>query len=119
MIGALGAALAVGLGAFGAHGLEGTLSDKMMSNYQTGVQYQMFHTLGILIVGTLAAYTGDSSALTWSGWLLLFGIVIFSGSLYVMALTGMTWLGAITPIGGVSFIIGWVLLVVAVSKIKK
>lgn len=116
IIGAIGAALAVGLGAFGAHGLEGTLSEKMMANYKTGVQYQIFHTLGILIVGALSAYTGGSTLFTWSGWLLLFGTVIFSGSLYLMAFTGMTWLGAITPIGGVSFIVGWIVLVIAVLK---
>ncbi|SDI49020.1 Uncharacterized membrane protein YgdD, TMEM256/DUF423 family [Natribacillus halophilus] len=111
------AALAVAIGAFGAHGLEGRVSERMLENYQTGVQYHMFHALGMIAAGLTAALAGGNALLGWSGGLMFFGIIVFSGSLYTMALTGMTWLGAITPIGGVAFIVGWILLTVAVFKI--
>ncbi len=117
VLGALNAAAAVGFGAFGAHGLEGKLSDKLMEVYQTGVQYHIMHALGLLAIGLAAAYAGSSASLSWAGWLLFAGIVIFSGSLYTMAFTGMTWLGAITPIGGTAFIAGWIMLVISVLKI--
>ncbi|MBB6450555.1 uncharacterized membrane protein YgdD (TMEM256/DUF423 family) [Geomicrobium halophilum] len=116
VIGAVMSALAVAIGAFGAHGLEGRVSERMLDNYQTGVQYHMFHALGMIAVGIVGTISGGSSMVSWSGWLMLFGIIVFSGSLYIMALTGMTWLGAITPIGGVSFIVGWILLTLAVMK---
>ncbi|WP_090396288.1 DUF423 domain-containing protein [Natribacillus halophilus] len=116
-IGTIMAALAVAIGAFGAHGLEGRVSERMLENYQTGVQYHMFHALGMIAAGLTAALAGGNALLGWSGGLMFFGIIVFSGSLYTMALTGMTWLGAITPIGGVAFIVGWILLTVAVFKI--
>jgi uncharacterized membrane protein YgdD (TMEM256/DUF423 family) len=113
-IGAIASLLSVAFGAFGAHGLKGLLSDSMMRNYETGVQYQMFHSLGLILIGMLILlWDKDSRSSAWlnrAGWLLLAGIVLFSGSLYTMALTGKTWLGAITPIGGVSFIAGWAVL---------
>ncbi|WP_088104479.1 DUF423 domain-containing protein [Halalkalibacter urbisdiaboli] len=108
--------LAVIIGAFGAHGLEGKLTEKMMKNYQTGVLYHMIHGIGLLAVGVIALKLTASSALNGAGWSFLIGILLFSGSLYVMALTGITKLGAITPIGGLAFIIGWVLLVTAVVR---
>ncbi|GAK06955.1 DUF423 domain-containing protein [Geomicrobium sp. JCM 19038] len=114
--GAILAMLAVAIGAFGAHGLEGSITDNMLENYQTGVQYHMFHSLGILVIGIVISMTGPSKLLQVSASLLVIGIVIFSGSLYVMALTGMTWLGAITPIGGVSFISGWLCLTIATLR---
>ncbi|MFZ4454066.1 DUF423 domain-containing protein [Salibacterium aidingense] len=117
ILGALNAALAVGFGAFGAHGLEGKLSDRLMDVYQTGVQYHIMHALGLLVIGLTAAYAGGSTSLSWAGWLLFGGIVIFSGSLYTMAFTGISWLGAITPIGGTAFIAGWIMLIIAVVKI--
>ncbi|QDI93109.1 DUF423 domain-containing protein [Salicibibacter halophilus] len=110
-------ALAVAIGAFGAHGLEGRVSERMLENYQTGVQYHMFHALGIIAVGLTATVIGGSALLGWAGGLMLFGTIVFSGSLYTMALTGMTWLGAITPIGGVAFITGWILLMIAAFKL--
>ncbi|QQK78072.1 DUF423 domain-containing protein [Salicibibacter cibarius] len=116
-IGAVMGALAVAIGAFGAHGLEGRVSERMLENYQTGVQYHMFHALGIIVVGLTAAVIGGSALLGWAGSLMLFGIIVFSGSLYTMALTGMTWLGAITPIGGVAFIAGWILLMITAFKL--
>lgn len=115
-IGSIIMALAVVIGAFGAHGLEGKLSERMMKNYQTGVQYHMIHGLGILAVGLLAVKMTTSGLLTGAGWSFLIGIILFSGSLYAMALTGITKLGAITPIGGLAFIVGWVLLAIAALR---
>ncbi len=108
--------LAVVIGAFGAHGLEGKLSERMMKNYQTGVQYHMIHGIGIIAVGLLAMKMATNGLLTGAGLSFLIGIFLFSGSLYVMALTGITKLGAITPIGGLAFIIGWVLLALAAIR---
>ena len=105
-------ALAVGLGAFGAHGLKARLDAYALSVYEKAVFYQFIHALGILIVAVLAR-TGaiTPSAQTRVGWLLLVGILFFSGSLYTLAVSGVRILGAITPIGGLAFIAGWALLV--------
>jgi uncharacterized membrane protein YgdD (TMEM256/DUF423 family) len=116
-LGALNGFLSVALGAFGAHILEGKLSDHYLSTWQTGVQYQMFHALALVAVGLLMSKFPGSSLVSWSGWLFFAGIVLFSGSLYVLSLTGVKVLGAITPIGGVSFLIAWILLMVAASKL--
>jgi len=103
--------LGVILGAFGAHGLKNSISESMMANYQTGVQYHLIHTLALL--GTaLASARLRKNTVVLAGWFFAGGIVIFSGSLYLMALTDMRWLGAITPIGGVCLIIGWLLLLI-------
>lgn len=116
ILGALNAAVAVGFGAFGAHGLEGRISARLIEVYQTGVQYHIMHALGLLAIGLVAAHIGGSALIAWAGWLLFAGIIIFSGSLYTMAFTGIGWLGAITPIGGTAFIAGWILLVIAVIR---
>ena len=115
-LGGANAALVVMLGAFGAHGLKGRLSPAMMEIYHTAVQYQVFHALGLLAVGLAAAWIPASTLLKWSGWLMLAGIVLFSGSLYVLSLTGQRWLGAVTPFGGLAFIAAWVLFCVAVLR---
>lgn len=115
MTAALLMALAVAIGAFGAHGLKSHLSDEMMQTYKTGVEYHFYHALGLLLVGVLSL-SMPSGLLNWSAVLLAAGIILFSGSLYVLAVTGIKWLGAITPFGGLSFIVGWVLLFVAVWK---
>ncbi|QWU17801.1 Uncharacterized membrane protein YgdD, TMEM256/DUF423 family [Paenibacillus sophorae] len=109
-LGALLAMLAVAIGAFGAHILKSSLGESAMAVYETGVQYHMMHALGLLIVGIAAGQWGESSRLRWSGWLLLAGIVLFSGSLYALSISGIKVLGAITPLGGVCFIAGWLLL---------
>ena len=114
-IGSISGALAVLLGAFGAHGLKNRLSEKMLSNYMTGVEYHFYHTLALLIVG-LIALNYPTRQLTAAGWAFTLGILLFSGSLYAMALTGHTKLGAITPVGGLAFIAGWILLAVSVLK---
>ncbi|MGO4889098.1 DUF423 domain-containing protein [Anaerobacillus sp. MEB173] len=116
MIGSINAFLAVALGAFGAHGLQPRLSERMFEIYQTGVQYHMIHALGIILVGILADKFVDSTAIVWAGWALFIGIILFSGSLYVLSVTGITKLGAITPIGGVAFLIGWILVAVAAFR---
>lgn len=108
-------ALAVALGAFGAHGLKSQLSSDMMQTYKTGVEYHFYHALGLLLIGILAV-SFPSEMIKWSALLLTAGIILFSGSLYVLAVSGIKWLGAITPIGGLSFIAGWILLFLAVWK---
>ncbi|MBM4761595.1 DUF423 domain-containing protein [Bacillus sp. B15-48] len=116
IIGAVNAFLSVALGAFGAHGLEGKVEQKYLETWQTGVTYQMFHAVGLLIIGVLLGHLPANSLLTWSGWLMVIGIILFSGSLYVLTLTKISILGAITPLGGVSFLIAWVLLIIAAVR---
>lgn len=116
IIGAINAFLSVALGAFGAHALEGKISAKYIETWNTGVQYQMFHAIGILIIGVMLGNLAPSSLLSWSGWLMLIGTIIFSGSLYVLSLSGIKVLGAITPLGGVSFLAAWVLLIIFAAK---
>jgi len=113
--GAIFMALAVLLGAFGAHALKKVLSPEMLAIYKTGVEYQFYHALGLLIVG-LVGFHFDSKWLRWSGILLIVGIVIFSGSLYALSISGIKILGAITPIGGLSFVAGWIFLAIAIFK---
>ncbi|HKL17929.1 MAG TPA: DUF423 domain-containing protein [Halalkalibaculum sp.] len=115
-LGSINALIAVMLGAFGAHALKNRLSADMLEIFQTGVQYHFYHALGLLAVGIIAYHLPESGLLRWSGWLMLAGIIIFSGSLYILSTSGITWLGAITPIGGTAFIIAWLLLTIAVLK---
>jgi uncharacterized membrane protein YgdD (TMEM256/DUF423 family) len=112
LVGSVAAFLAVALGAFGAHGLRTRLSPEMLAVFETGVRYQMFHALAILIVG-LVLGRFDGWMFRAAAWAFTAGIVLFSGSLYLLALTGVTILGAITPLGGLAFLIGWGLLAVA------
>lgn len=114
---ALNGFLAVALGAFGAHGLEGKIPDKYLNIWKTGVTYQMFHAGGLLAVALLIGKTSIITSLSWSGWLFVIGIVLFSGSLYVLSLTQIGVLGAITPLGGVAFLAGWVLLMIHALKL--
>lgn len=107
--GAVLAGLAVAAGAFGAHGLEGRVTPDRLQTFRTAVSYQMYHALGLLVVGWAAAQ-GWGAAVHWSGYCFVGGILIFSGSLYLLVLTDTSWLGAITPLGGVAFIAGWLLL---------
>lgn len=116
IIGAINAFLAVALGAFGAHGLEGRVEQKYLEIWKTGVTYQMFHATGLLIVGVLLGRLPANALLSWSGWMMVIGIILFSGSLYVMTLTKISILGAITPLGGLSFLAAWILIVVAAVK---
>lgn len=108
--GALLAMLSVGIGAFGAHMLKTVISDEHLQVYETGVHYHMVHALGLILIALVAGQWGESTRLRWAGRLLIAGIILFSGSLYVLSITGISILGAITPLGGVCFIAGWICL---------
>jgi uncharacterized membrane protein YgdD (TMEM256/DUF423 family) len=109
-LGAINAFLCVAFGAFGAHGLKQRLAVDMLAVYQTGVQYHFYHALGLIAVGLVLLHFPASKLVALSGWLMLAGIALFSVSLYVLSLTGIRGLGAITPLGGVAFLSGWALL---------
>lgn len=113
MLGSVNMLVAVALGAFGAHGLKNRVSAEMLSVWQTAVIYHLAHALGLLLVGLLAAHLPVKAA----GWTLFTGIVLFSGSLYLMVLTGSRPLGMITPLGGVAFLAGWLLLALTALKL--
>jgi uncharacterized membrane protein YgdD (TMEM256/DUF423 family) len=115
LLGAIFMALAVLLGAFGAHALKDSLAPEMLAVYKTGVEYQFYHALGLLLIGSIGFHI-DSKWLRRSGLFLVLGILLFSGSLYILALTGIKVIGAITPIGGVSFVAGWIFLAMVVWK---
>ena len=115
ILGAVNAFIAVALGAFGAHGLEGKIPDKYLATWNTAVDYQMFHAAGLLVIGLLAGKI-TSPLINWSGWMMFIGIIIFSGSLFVLSVTQIKVLGAITPIGGVSFLAAWILMIIAAYK---
>lgn len=104
-LGSLLGGLGVVLGAFGAHALKNILSPEMLTIFETGVRYQMYHSLALILVGVLCQT--PSKPLKWSGWLFVGGIVIFSGSLYTLSLTGVKTWGAVTPLGGLCFIAAW------------
>jgi len=110
IIGSVSAFLAVALGAFAAHGLKGRLSQEMINVFDVGVRYQLYHALALLAVAW-ASSRWPRGEVTAAGWLFLAGTVIFSGSLYLLSFTGVRWLGAITPIGGVAFLLGWLSLI--------
>jgi uncharacterized membrane protein YgdD (TMEM256/DUF423 family) len=114
--GAFSALIGVGMGAFGAHGLKNVISPEMLAVYQTGVNYQMWHALGLIGIALLRRHEAESRLLNWAGWLMLIGIVLFSGSLYLLAVMDVKQLGMITPFGGVSFLIAWLLLAVYASR---
>ncbi len=107
--------LAVAFGAFAAHGLKGQLSEDLLATFQTGVQYQMYHALAIMLVFIMYKNSPDT-LLLWSASLMLAGIVLFSGSLYALALTQIKWFGPITPLGGICFILGWGSLLVSLIQ---
>lgn len=113
--GAVNGMLAVALGAFGAHGLKEKLSPEMLDVFKTGVQYHMYHALALLLVALATSKLGDDGV-KWPGRLFMTGIVLFSGSLYVLSISDVKWLGAITPFGGVCFIAGWLLFAHAAYK---
>jgi uncharacterized membrane protein YgdD (TMEM256/DUF423 family) len=110
--GAISGFLAVALGAFGAHGLADQIDARALAAFETGARYQMYHALALLAVGVLAA-RDPSRAFKVAGWAFVAGSLIFSGSLYMLAVSGQRWLGAITPVGGISFMTGWIALAYA------
>jgi uncharacterized membrane protein YgdD (TMEM256/DUF423 family) len=116
LLGAISAGLGVALGAFGAHALRSRLTPDMLAVFETGVRYQMYHALALLIVGTAMARVAMPASVMLAGWLFVVGTLLFSGSLYVLAVTGTRWWGAVTPIGGVAFLAGWLLLILAAAR---
>ena len=108
-LGAVSAAIAVGLGAFAAHALRSRLTADLLATFEVGVRYQMYHALALLAVAWAAA-RWPSGAITAAGVAFVVGTLVFSGSLYVLVLTGQRWLGAVTPLGGVAFLAGWAVL---------
>jgi uncharacterized membrane protein YgdD (TMEM256/DUF423 family) len=115
-LGALSALIGVGMGAFGAHGLKAILSPEMMAVYQTGVTYQMWHALSLIGVALIRQQVPESKLLAWAGWLMFTGILLFSGSLYLLVLLDLKWLGMITPVGGVGFISAWLLIAIFATQ---
>ncbi len=110
------AGLAVALGAFGAHALEGRIETSLITVYETGARYHFYHALALIAVSVAVSRWPESSLASVAGWLFVAGIILFSGSLYTLALTGIRVLGAITPLGGVAFIAGWICLTLAVLR---
>ena len=117
VIGAVLGFLGVALGAFGAHGLKDKLSPDLFDVFEVGVRYHMYHALALVAVGLVAAQW-PGNLVGWSGWAFTAGVVIFSGTLYVLVMTNTRWLGAVTPIGGLAFLVGWLLLAWHVIKVK-
>ena len=115
LLGALSAFVAVAAGAFGAHGLKSKLTPELLAVFETGARYQMFHALALLAVAW-AQTRWPGGATTWSGWLFFAGTLLFSGSLYALALTGARWMGAITPVGGLALLLGWLCLAWRVAR---
>jgi uncharacterized membrane protein YgdD (TMEM256/DUF423 family) len=108
-IGAVSAFLAVAAGAFGAHALRDAVTPDRLAVWETAARYQMYHALGLLLVAYLASHK-EAGPARLAGWLFAAGTVVFSGSLYLLTVTGMTWLGAVTPVGGLAFLAGWAAL---------
>ena len=115
-LGCINALLVVLIGAFGAHALKARLTVENMAVFQTGVQYHFYHAVGLILLGLIALQIPITPYLRWSGWLMLVGIILFSGSLYTLSITNIRWLGMITPFGGLAFIIAWLLLTIGIMK---
>lgn len=115
IVGAIMAFLAVALGAFGAHALKNRLTPDMLDIFEVGVRYHMYHALGLLAVAWATSRWPESNV-TAAGWAFIVGIIIFSGSLYILSMTGMRWFGAVTPLGGLAFLIGWAILVWSLGR---
>jgi uncharacterized membrane protein YgdD (TMEM256/DUF423 family) len=113
-LGSLAAGIGVGMGAWGAHGLNAPKA--MLAIYQTAVQYHLIHALGLVLTGCVSHWHSRSALVKSAGWLFLVGIIFFSGSLYIRALTGASRWGAVTPLGGAAFMLGWLLLALGVLK---
>ena len=115
-IGAFSAAMAVTLGAFGAHGLKGQLTAAALETFQTGVSYQFYHSLGLILIGVILPANKPSAMLSAAGWLMLAGILLFSGSLYLLSTTGIRSIGIVTPFGGLSLIVAWLMLAFGILR---
>jgi uncharacterized membrane protein YgdD (TMEM256/DUF423 family) len=115
-LGSLNAALAVILGAFGAHALKSKIQPEALEIFQTGVQYHLYHSLGLILIGIIYRVGKLSTAINFSGWMMVIGMILFSGSLYILSITGIRSIGMITPIGGILLVISWILLAIAWLK---
>jgi uncharacterized membrane protein YgdD (TMEM256/DUF423 family) len=115
-LGAMSAFVAVAAGAFGAHALRDRLSAEYLAVFETAARYQMYHALALLAVALLLSLR-PLGTLQWAGWLFVMGTTLFSGSLYALALTGTRWLGAITPLGGIAFLAGWICLALSARSL--
>jgi uncharacterized membrane protein YgdD (TMEM256/DUF423 family) len=115
----LAALLAVAFGAFGAHGLKDQLSEVEMVIYRTAVDYHMWHALGLALIGLLAERYPEAPGFRWAGAAMIIGLLLFSGSLYALSLSGLRWLGMITPLGGLSFMTGWALVALTLMGMPK
>jgi uncharacterized membrane protein YgdD (TMEM256/DUF423 family) len=118
VIGCIAALLAVAIGAFGAHGLKARIAPELLPVFKIGVEYHFYHALGLILAGLAAFHLPESRHLRAAGWAMLAGIVLFSGSLYLLALTGFGWLGAVTPFGGLAFLAAWGLFAIAAVKAR-
>jgi len=117
LIGSILGGIAVAAGAFGAHGLKKIVSPEMLDTWDKAVGYQMYHALALVAIAwALTQWPAQTKLIGWGGWLFLIGVVLFSGSLYLLVLSGSKWLGAITPLGGVAFVAGWICLVYSVWR---
>jgi uncharacterized membrane protein YgdD (TMEM256/DUF423 family) len=117
-LGAISAGISVAAGAFGAHGLRARITPDLLVIWETGARYQLYHAFGLVAAAwAFSRGTAAHGPATWAGWLFVAGTALFSGSLYALALTGVRGLGAITPIGGVAFLVGWVLLAMAALRV--
>lgn len=116
LLGSANATLAVILGAFGAHALKARLDETLLKVYQTGVEYHFYHALGLILIGVIAMNIPASIWLKSAGWMMFIGIILFCGSLYVLSIFNLRWLGMITPIGGLLFIAAWLSLCTAIIK---
>ena len=108
--------MAVTLGAFGAHGLKGQLTAAALETFQTGVSYQFYHSLGLILIGVILPANKPSAMLSAAGWLMLAGILLFSGSLYLLSTTGIRSIGIVTPFGGLSLIVAWLMLAFGILR---
>ena len=117
-LGAINAFICVALGAFGAHGLKNSLSEDMLVVFHLAVQYHFYHALALMIIGLILLHFTKSRLIALSGWLMLLGIVLFCGSLYILSLTGVRGLGMIAPLGGLSLLSAWALLATGLWKAK-
>ncbi len=115
-LGSANAFIAVALGAMGAHGLRDKLSERAFEVFQTGTRYHIIHALGLILIGLISQWISRDLLVHWAGWFFLLGITLFSGSLYFLALMDLGWLGILTPLGGLAFLAGWLLLAVAALK---
>lgn len=117
--GAISMLIAVAAGAFAAHGLKHSITNEMLAIYRTAVEYQVYHSLGLILIGIILKLSAQHDrGIIISGWLMLAGIIIFSGSLYALSLSGVRWLGAITPIGGLCFLAAWWVLAWRIARTK-